>query len=114
MASLPSLQDARAWVKVPDTVVDNGELQQMLDAATEHVVKRCRGPVTADGIPDLGSTAWPTGLRQAVLRRIQRTIASKNLPLGFLDSSSEYGPARIPLYDALIEQDEGPYRKAVV
>jgi hypothetical protein len=53
-------------------------------------------------------------LNQAFLRRIQREVAGRNLPLGLVGIDAEYGASRIPTLDTLIEDAERPYRKQVL
>jgi hypothetical protein len=57
---------------------------------------------------------YPDALAQAMLRRVQREIAARNLPLGMVGLEAEYGPANIPAYDALVEHHEAPYRRQVL
>ena len=58
--------------------------------------------------------AYPDALCQALLRRIQREVAARNLPLGMVGLEAEYGPANIPAFDALIEHHEHAYRRVVL
>lgn len=106
-AVLPDLAQVRAFVAVPADFLPDDDLTRMLDAAIAIIVKTCRTPGYTPG------ATWPAPLVEAVLRRVQRSIATKNLPLGFIDSASEYGPARIPNYDVQIEELEGRYRRVV-
>ena len=39
-----------------------------------------------------------------------RELAARNVPLGILNDQSEFGPTRLPQYDAEINRLEGPYR----
>lgn len=111
-ADVPDLPELRQWVGVAEEFLPDADLQRMLDGAVEVIAKTCRVPVTETGDPAL--TGWPSALVSAVLRRVQREIATKNLPLGFVDTAGEYGPARIPNYDVQIEELEGRYRRVVV
>lgn len=113
LADLPdTVEEVRGWVKLPAAALGDEDLVRMYRAAVGTVVKSCRVPrdeVTGDPV----TAGWPSELVQAVLRRTQRQIAAKNLPLGVLDQAGEYGPARIPHYDQLIEELEGPFRIVV-
>lgn len=111
LVDVPDVLEVRDRVRLPDTHLSDEDLEQMWKAALGRVVKLCRVPVDDDG--QVLDTGWPADLVEAAIRRLKRAIASLNLPLGYLDAASEYGPARIPLYDALIEEYEGPYRKFV-
>lgn len=101
----PTLQQVRAYIGVPATAIPDEQLQLMLDACLADQAARCR-PYLTD--------AYPAELAQALYRRVQREVASKNLPLGMVGIDAEYGPARIPTYDALIEDHERPWRAQVV
>jgi hypothetical protein len=57
---------------------------------------------------------FPPPLAMAFLRRCQREIAVRNLPLGIISADSEYGPQRISQYDAIIDQHERPYVVQIV
>lgn len=114
MAELPTPEFLRSWVNVPAEYLPEDQLDLMYRAALGKVSTTCRVPLDEDGNTDTTSAAWPDELVEAILRRVQREIAAKNLPLGYLDQASEYGPARIPAYDVLIEELEGHHRKVVV
>lgn len=96
----------RDYVRVSAVAVPDEDLDRMYGAAIRVQSRIC---TDTDDPP-----TWPAPLVQAVLRRVQRSIASKALPLGVLDAAAEYGPARIPLYDALIEDLEISFRRVVV
>lgn len=112
MTALPTLEQTRSWVGVPADVLPDADLQRMLGSAIEVVGRSCRVPLTPEGGPDTAAE-WSDSLVSSVLRRVQRSIATKGLPLGYVDASGEYGPARIPAYDVQIEELEGPFRKVV-
>jgi hypothetical protein len=58
---------------------------------------------------------YPDALAQALLRRIQREVAARNLPLGMVGlDASEYGPTRLPYLDALVEEHERAFRRVVL
>lgn len=103
MSSL-DLATVRAYLQVPATVLTDVDLQRMIDAADADQIARCT-------IPD----PYPAVLAQALLRRVQREVAARNLPLGMVGlDSSEYGPERLPYYDALVEEHERAYRTPVL
>lgn len=102
---LPTIDEVRVYVGVPATVLPDDDLERIYAAELEVQTRTCRTPVD--------TTTWPAALAQALLRRIQRQIAGKNLPLGYMDPAGDYGPARIPQYDAMVENLEGTYRVVV-
>jgi len=58
---------------------------------------------------------YPDALAQGLLRRVQREIAARNLALGMVGlDAAEFGPARIPALDALVEEHERAYRRVVL
>lgn len=98
------LATVRAYVQVPATALSDEDLTRMLASSSDDQAQRC---------------AWddprPETLDQALLRRVQREIAARNLPLGMVGlDASEYGPERLPYFDALIEEHERAYRRVVV
>jgi hypothetical protein len=107
MSTVPDLATVRAYVRVPATTLSDEDLERMRLACLGDQSARCLWDETT---PD----AYPDPLAQALLRRIQREIAARNLPLGMVGLEAEYGPARIPTFDALVEHHEAPYRRAVL
>lgn len=97
------LETVRAYVQIPATVLSDGDLTRMLDTATDDQNARCLSP-----------DPRPAALEQALLRRVQREIAAKNLPLGMVGLDTEYGPARLPYLDSLVEEHERAYRRQVL
>lgn len=99
------LAAVREYVRVPATALTDSDLQRMMDTAQADQNARCTVPA---GDP-------PAALEQAWLRRIQREIAARNLPLGMVGvDAGEYGPSRLPYYDALVDQHEHAYRTQVL
>lgn len=108
----PDIDDVRAYLRVPATVLSNEELQLMIDSAVGDQLARVRwGTMITPNPPD----NYPAALNQALLRRVQREVAARNLPLGMVGlDASEYGPQRLPALDALVEEHERPWRQQVV
>jgi hypothetical protein len=106
----PDLATVRAYVRVPATSLTDEDLERMMSAAA---TSQADGRDTDRGRdPDTGQVAG--ALEQAFLRRVQRQIAGKNLPLGMVGvEASEYGPTGIAL-DNLIIELERPYVRAVL
>lgn len=99
------LDTVREYLRVPATNLSDPDLQRMIDAATESQWARCVwDPET-----------YPEALAQALLRRVQREVAARNLPLGMVGlDAAEYGPQRLPYLDALVEEHERAYRRQVL
>jgi hypothetical protein len=93
MGTVPTLEDVRTYVRVPATALSDADQSA-----------RC-----AWQDPD-----YPDALAQAYLRRVQREIAARNLPLGMVGLEAEYGPQRLPYLDALVEEHERAYRRVVL
>jgi hypothetical protein len=67
---------------------------------------RCEWDTTGD---------YPDALAQGLLRRIQREIAARNLPLGMVGlDAAEYGPQSLPFLDSLVEEHERAFRRVVL
>ena len=99
MAEVPTVEEVRKWLKLAEASMDNDELQDVLDAEVVNQGRVCRVPVE-----------YPADLRQAVFRRCGRAVAARGVPLG-LAGSDEFGPTRLPPFDAEIERYERSLRK---
>lgn len=107
----PDLATVRAYLKVPTTALSDDDLTRMIGAAENDQRARCVWPDNPDG----SEAALPDALAQAFLRRVQREVAARNLPLGMVGlDASEYGPERLPYYDALVEEHERAFRRVVL
>jgi len=114
MGTIPDLATVRAYLRVPATVIADDELERMRITALTDQVARCvwPGQETPDDPTD---DDYPDALAQALLRRVQRECAAKNLPLGMVGlDGGEYGPQNLPAYDALISEHEKAFRRQVV
>jgi len=106
-----TLEEVRAYVQVPATTLSDEDLTRMFDTAKIDQAQRCNWP----GSGDMPPAPQPASLEQALLRRVQREIAARNLPLGMVGlDASEYGPERLPYFDALVEEHERAYRVQVL
>ena len=98
------LTTVRAYLKVPATTLSDADLQRMLDASADDQAARCAW-----------SDPYPDALAQALLRRVQREVAARNLPLGMVGlDAAEYGPQRLPYLDSVVEEHERAYRIQVL
>jgi len=107
--TLPTLPDVRAWVGVSTTSMSDAQLTVVVDAEVALQAATCDLTPT-----DPDSTDYPPEMTQALYRRVARQVAARGLPLGLTDVVGEYGPARIPTYDAEIARLEAPRRFVVV
>jgi hypothetical protein len=104
MAAPLDLETVRAYLKVPATSLSDEDLQRMLDASADDQAARCSW-----------DDPFPAALEQALLRRVQREVAARNLPLGMVGlDAAEYGPQRLPYLDALVEDHERAHRIQVL
>ena len=100
------LATVRAYLRVPVTALSDEDLQRMIDTSAADQAARCTWDDTA---------AAPPALEQALLRRVQREVAARNLPLGMVGlDAAEYGPQSLATYDALVEHHERAYRTVVL
>jgi hypothetical protein len=112
--NVPTVTEVRAWVQVPASAISDADLGQILDAELSIQLRTCRVPEDPD--PITGEEAYfPDPLARSTLRRCQRQIAAKALPLGILGvDASEYGPLVLRSWDAEISRLEASYRQVVV
>lgn len=107
MATYPDLPAVRAYVHVPATALADEDLARMMSAAQADQEERCTVPDDPEPLPG--------NLEQAFLRRVQREIAAKNLPLGMVGiEASEYGPTSLATYDTLVQEHERGHRRVAV
>jgi hypothetical protein len=104
------LATVREYLRVPATALSDADLQRMLDGCADDQGRRCDWGQAAEPPGD-----YPDTLAQALLRRVQREVAARNLPLGMVGlDAAEYGPQRLPVFDALVEEHERGYRRVVL
>lgn len=96
--------DVRLWIGVPATVLTDAQLDDVIAAETSAQAAICTVADATVAEPDLS---------QALLRRIGRAVAARNLPTGLVPGS-EFGLMRLPGVDAEIERYEAPHRKTVM
>ena len=99
------LETVRAYIRVPTTSLSDEDLQRMIDSCSDDQWARCVWD-PAD---------YPAALGQGLLRRVQREVAARNLPLGMVGmDAAEYGPTRLPDVDSLVIEHERAYRRVVL
>ena len=102
--AMPTSADVSAYLGANNTSFTNSDIQDALDAeaAAQRAVCRIGAVYSAD-------------LRQALLRRVQRNLALRRLPLivpsGDADAMT---PSAMPTNDPEVRRLERPYRKLVV
>jgi hypothetical protein len=113
VATIPDEPAVRSWLKISDATMSVEELEAVRMGELELQFKTCRlypgvvlNVADMDDLEDLYPYVW--GL--ALLRRCGRTVAARGVPLGVV-GSDEYGPSRLPAFDAEIERYERPYRR---
>jgi hypothetical protein len=100
------LETVRAYLKVPATSLSDVDLSRMIYACSDDQWARCVWDETA---------AYPDALAQGLLRRVQREVAARNLPLGMVGlDAAEFGPTRLPDVDSLVIEHERAYRRTVL
>lgn len=98
------LATVRAYLRVPATALSDEDLTRVMDATYGDQVARCAWP-----------GEYPAELEQAWLRRVQREVAARNIPLGMVGlDAAEYGPTRLPYLDSVVEEHERPWRRQVL
>lgn len=109
-AGLPTLAQVRAWGNIAGTVSDE-DLQAILDAEHRIQVDTC----VMDEDPDTGGCVIPPPVARALIRRVQREVAVRNIPLAWAsDVAAEYGPMMVPAWDSEVARLESSYRRHVI
>lgn len=101
-ATIPTLQEVRDWIGIQESVMPDAQLQTVLDAELAAQAQVCQ------------VEPWVAQLTQALYRRVGREVAAMSLPLGVLDTATEYGGGSLPRFDAEIERLERPLRLTVL
>lgn len=115
MSTRPDLAAVRTYIGVPATVLADEDLERIYNACDAAQQSRCNGfDVVNPLIEPPEPVDIPDALNQAFMRRIQREVAARNLPLGMVGIDAEYGAQRLPSIDVLVEDAERPYRKQVL
>ncbi len=108
MAEVPDEAAVRSWLKLSTASMTPEELETVRQGELDVQLRSCRLPQVPPG-GEL-SAVYPYALALALLRRCGRTVAARTVPLGVV-GNDEYGPSRLPAFDAEIERFERPYRQ---
>lgn len=101
---MPNVDDVVVYLREGAASWDRDDLQDALDAETQGQADMCR----------IGAI-YTSALRQALLRRVQRNLALRQLPLAVLQGDAETGQSRVlPGRDPEVRRFEAPYRRLVV
>lgn len=96
--------DVAFYVNAESNVYTMGAIENALDAEAAAQARKCRIEVPG--------TDLPVDLFEALLRRVARNLAMRNLPLGV--QSNEAGAIRLGSVDPEIARLEAPYRRVVI
>lgn len=107
--ALPTVDDVVAYLGDAaaswegDTPGEYPAIEEELSAETAAQAKHCLVPVS-----------YPDELKLALLRRVQRALSMRALPLAVLQGDSESGSASfLPARDPEVRRREAPYRRLV-
>lgn len=86
--------------------------------ATSHTSDQIQGALDAEAAAQRAvcrvGAVYPPDLREALLRRVQRNLAMRQLPLAVPQGDAEIGPSFVPGRDPEVRRLEAPYRRLVV
>lgn len=103
-AGMPLVNDVADYLRENAASWATADLQDALDAEAAAQRSMCR----------VGAV-FPADLRQALLRRVQRNLALRQLPLAVLQGDAELGSSRVlPGRDPEVRRLEAPHRKLAV
>lgn len=100
---MPNVSDVAHYLRGGASSWSTTELQEELDGEASAQRDRC-------GIP----AVYPPALRKALLRRVQRALAMRALPLAVMQGDADGGASILPGNDPEVRRLEGPHRKRTV
>lgn len=113
MLGVPTVEECRAWAGVSTQAIPDADLEGIRAAELDIQARTCELPEDPDAAGQ--EATYPAALARALLRRVQRQCAAKNIALGFYtDLGAEFGPQRLASYDAEVSRLESSYRLHVV
>lgn len=101
-ADLPTVDDVARYLRAAASSWTTQDLQEELDG--EMSAQRAKCGVRA---------VYPPDLRTALLRRVQRALALRALPLATAQGDADGGSMLLPGQDPLVRAREAPYRRLV-
>ena len=104
----PTLAEVRGWLKLTTDQISDHDLEVVRSAEIVNQADECRIPAE---LVDAG--LLPAPLVASIYRRCARAVAARGIPLGYRAGDDEYGPMRLPSYDAEITRLEGTRRRFV-
>lgn len=114
MQGIPTLPQVREWLKVSESAVSDADLDQIRVAELGIQSRILDLPPDPDPATGLEAT-YPEALARSLLRRCQREVAARAVPLGALGlEGAEFGPINLPAWDAEIGRLEASYLVPVV
>ena len=113
MLGIPDVDEARAWTGVSSSAVPDEDLAAILDA--ELAIQYRLLSIPEDPDADGNEATYPTTLARALLRRVQRHVAAKNVPLGLVGGeANEWSPVGLQSWDAEVQRLEASWLIAVI
>lgn len=112
MPTPPTREAVKAYLSSieADSWTDD-QVDQALEAEIANQLKVCRLP--ADPAAPADPLPWPADLVDALCRRVARSLALRQLPLGVQASAGE-NIVRVGGLDAEVRRLESPFRKLIL
>lgn len=101
-ASLPTVDDVARYLRAGASSWTTQDLQEELDGEASAQRAKCGVRAT-----------YPPDLRKALLRRVQRALAMRALPLATVQGDADGGSILLPGNDPEVRRLENPYRRLV-
>lgn len=113
MLGVPTAADCRAWARVSTDAVPDADMEAIRAAELAIQAETCLIPDDPDAAGQ--EATYPAALARALLRRVQRQCAVRNIALGFVtDAAAEFPPVQLSGWDAEVARLESSYRQHVV
>lgn len=100
--TMPTVAEVMTYLGDAAAQWGNADVQGALDAEQAAQARVCR------------IASYSNDLREALLRRVQRNLAMRALPLAVLQGDPEAGSTVLPGRDPEVRRLEAPYRKVVM
>lgn len=102
MSAVPDVAACQAYMGQAAASWTLAQFEDAFAAESKAQARKCR-------VPAATATTWPDDLAEALMRRVHRNLAMRNLPLSV--QQVEGGGIRIGSNDPEIRRLEGPFRK---